>query len=60
MGDFLYFRLVDANIVRILRHRLDACKRWYDRDYEDMARFCAPYEKDHEEAAVNFFIKCMF
>ncbi|CDI97196.1 NADH ubiquinone oxidoreductase subunit 10 [Echinococcus multilocularis] len=50
-------RLVDANIVRILRQRVNECKKWYDRDYEDMDRFCKPYVKDHEEAATNFFIK---
>ncbi|VDM25086.1 unnamed protein product [Hydatigera taeniaeformis] len=50
-------RLVDANIVRILRQRVDDCKRWYDRDYEDIERFCKSYIKDHEEAATNFFIK---
>lgn len=51
-------RLVDANIVRILRQRVNECKKWYDRDYEDMDRFCKPYIKDHEEAATNFFIRC--
>ncbi|EUB56270.1 Vacuolar protein-sorting-associated protein [Echinococcus granulosus] len=50
-------RLVDANIVRILRQRVNECRKWYDRDYEDMDRFCKPYVKDHEEAATNFFIK---
>ncbi|KAM7533156.1 hypothetical protein Aperf_G00000119474 [Anoplocephala perfoliata] len=50
-------RLVDANIVRILRQRVDDCRKRYYRDYEDMDRFCAPYYKDHEEAATNFFIK---
>ncbi|KAL5965498.1 NADH dehydrogenase ubiquinone 1 beta subcomplex subunit 10 [Taenia solium] len=50
-------RLVDANIVRILRQRVNECKKWYDRDYEDMDRFCKPYIKEHEEAATNFFIK---
>ncbi|KAL5104299.1 NADH dehydrogenase ubiquinone 1 beta subcomplex subunit 10 [Taenia crassiceps] len=50
-------RLVDANIVRILRQRVNECKKWYDRDYEDMDRFCKPYIRDHEEAATNFFIK---
>ncbi|VDL87993.1 unnamed protein product [Schistocephalus solidus] len=51
-------RLVDANIVRLLRERRDACKRWYDRDYEDMQRFCKKYFDEHDEAATNFFIKC--
>ncbi|VDD79532.1 unnamed protein product [Mesocestoides corti] len=50
-------RLVDANIVRILRQRREACRRWYDRDYEDMDRFCKTYIEEHEEAATNYFIK---
>ena len=53
-------RLVDANIVRLLRRKVDECRRWYGRDFEDMERFCKPYIKDHEEAATNFYIKCRF
>nr|VZI20793.1 unnamed protein product [Spirometra erinaceieuropaei] len=50
-------RLVDVNIVRLLKERRDACKRWYDRDYEDMQRFCKKYIDEHEEATTNYFIK---
>ncbi|OON13435.1 NADH dehydrogenase [ubiquinone] 1 beta subcomplex subunit 10 family protein [Opisthorchis viverrini] len=50
-------RAVDRNILRILRRRRDECRAWYKFEEEDVQRFCKDITVDHEEAAVNFFIK---
>ncbi|KAK4468254.1 hypothetical protein MN116_008409 [Schistosoma mekongi] len=50
-------RLVDINIVRVLRNRKNQCILWHKYDPEDVDRFCGPLISDYENAAVNYFIK---
>ncbi|CAH8532750.1 unnamed protein product [Schistosoma turkestanicum] len=50
-------RLVDLNIVRILRNRKNECARWYKYEKEDVYRFCGSMFTDYEDAAVNYYIK---
>lgn len=56
----MLFRLVDLNIVRILRKRKNECMRWYNYEKEDVYQFCGPMFTEYEDAAVNYYIKCMF
>ncbi|CAL8088234.1 unnamed protein product [Calicophoron daubneyi] len=50
-------RLVDMNIVHILKRRRDECELWYRHEQEDIDRFCKDIVADHEQAATNYFIK---
>ncbi|CAH8568718.1 unnamed protein product [Schistosoma mattheei] len=50
-------RLVDLNIVRILRKRKNECMRWYSYQKEDVYQFCGPMFTEYEDAAVNYYIK---
>ncbi|CAH8644431.1 unnamed protein product [Dicrocoelium dendriticum] len=50
-------RAVDRNILKILRRRHEECAAWYHHELEDVERFCKDIMAEHEEAAVNFFIK---
>ncbi|CAH8600147.1 unnamed protein product [Heterobilharzia americana] len=50
-------RLVDLNIVQILRNRKAECQRWYNYEREDIERFCGTFISEYEEAAVNYYIK---
>ncbi|TPP62467.1 NADH dehydrogenase [ubiquinone] 1 beta subcomplex subunit 10 [Fasciola gigantica] len=49
--------LVDKNILRILKRRRDECALWYRHEEEDVLRFCKTIIDEHEQAAVNYFIK---
>uniref|UniRef100_C1L7L5 NADH dehydrogenase [ubiquinone] 1 beta subcomplex subunit 10 n=1 Tax=Schistosoma japonicum TaxID=6182 RepID=C1L7L5_SCHJA len=50
-------RLVDMNIVRILRNSKNQCIQWHKHDHEDVNQFCGPLIADYENAAVNYYIK---
>ncbi|KAH8858161.1 NADH dehydrogenase [ubiquinone] 1 beta subcomplex subunit 10 [Schistosoma japonicum] len=50
-------RLVDMNIVRILRNSKNQCIQWHKYDHEDVNQFCGPLIADYENAAVNYYIK---
>ncbi|KAF8568249.1 hypothetical protein P879_03717 [Paragonimus westermani] len=50
-------RMVDTNILRILRNRRRECSTWHRHQKEDVERFCKDIIAEHEEAVVNFFIK---
>jgi NADH dehydrogenase (ubiquinone) 1 beta subcomplex subunit 10 len=48
-------RLVDSEIVSILRMRMDDCVR---EEYPDHAPICFQMKAAYEKAAENWFIKC--
>ncbi|VEL10737.1 unnamed protein product [Protopolystoma xenopodis] len=50
-------RLVDGQVVLILKKLMEGCRIWYQREAEDVARFCSTYTSEYEEAATNYFIK---
>jgi len=49
-------RLVDGNIVRILRSRKNECMSWYDNP-EDYRNNCVKEVEDYEVASTNYYIK---
>jgi len=51
---FLRDRMIDSNILTILRYRMDDCFR---EEYPDYHK-CLPFKEAYEEAAGNWFAKC--
>jgi hypothetical protein len=47
-------RMVDSEIVKILRYRMDDCFREEYPDYQK----CLPFKEVYEEASANWFSKC--
>ncbi|PAA57943.1 hypothetical protein BOX15_Mlig007275g6 [Macrostomum lignano] len=50
-------RLVDQEIVNILRRRREQCFQWYGRQRDLIEKHCGQIQKDYDEASTNYFIK---
>lgn len=52
---WFFCRLVDSEILNILRQRKLECQTYYGKDKN---KYCAKEINDYEDAATNFFIRC--
>lgn len=50
-----FFRMVDNEILNILRQRFEDCVMYEQPDHE---RKCRPFLERYEKGAENWFIKC--
>lgn len=50
-------RLVDLEIVSILRRRREQCFQWYGKQRDLVEKHCGQVMKDYDESSTNYFIK---